>query len=126
MDSNLGNIVNINDFGNRRKERIEEWLRKQIVERYNDKSDVVVKNPLIRLSTIFECLSNTAQCELYGYAKRAALGECGRLSMKKEFWNFLEMAPAAWDDIQEFADELLIREKATDERKKGVRNENIK
>ena len=49
-----------------------------------------------------------------------------QIEHEKEFWNFLEMAPAAWDDIQEFADELLIREKATDERKKGVRNENIK
>lgn len=115
VESNLGNIVDINDFGNRRKERIEEWLRKQIVERYDSESDVVVKNPLLRLSTIFECLSNTAQYELYGYAKKAALGECGRLSMKKEFWNFLELAPEAWDDIQEFADKLLIREKATDE-----------
>lgn len=95
-----------------RKEQIEKWLKGQIFKRYGDRSDVIVKNPLIRLSTIFESLSDKAQYELYGYAKRTALGERGRMSMKREFWNFLEMAPSAWEDIEEFADTLIVKEKA--------------
>lgn len=106
-----GNIVNIGDFGSRRREQIEEWLKGQIFERYGERGEAVFRNPLIRLSTIFAALSDTAQHELHGYARRAALGERGKLSMSKEFRNFLEMAPAAWEDIEEFADTLLVKEK---------------
>ena len=106
-----GNVIRMDDFGSRRKERIEEWHRGKIFERYGERDEIITKNPLIRLSTIFEALSDTAKCELHGYAKCAALGERGRMSMGKEFWNFLEMAPTAWEDIEEFADTLLVREK---------------
>lgn len=106
-----GNVVRMDDFGSRRKERIEEWLRGEIFERYGERDETVMKNPLIRLSTIFESLSDAAKCELHGYAKRAAMGERGRMSMGREFWNFLEMVPTAWEDIEEFADTLLVKEK---------------
>lgn len=106
-----GNVVRMDDFGSRRKERIEEWLRGKIFEGYGERDEIIMRNPLIRLSTIFELLSDTAKCELHGYAKRAALGERGRMSMSKEFRNFLEMVPAAWEDIEEFADTLLVKEK---------------
>lgn len=104
-------VIEMVDFGGKKKDQLEKWLKEQIHERYGDRDEVTIKNPLIRLSTKFEALSDSAQYELYGMAKRAALGNKGRMSISKEFWNFLEMQPAAWEDIEEVADKLLLKEK---------------
>ena len=110
-DTGCCRIVSITEFGSRKKDQIERWIEKRMLEEYGEKDEVTVKNPLLRLSIMFGALSDASQLELYGYAKRAALGRHGGWSMEREFWNFLEAAPAAWEDIEEFADKLLIREK---------------
>ena len=110
-DTNCCQIVSIAEFGSRKKDQIERWIEKRMLEEYGEKDEVTVKNPLLRLSVMFGALSDASQLELYGYAKRAALDRQGGWSMEREFWNFLEAAPAAWEDIEEFADKLLIREK---------------
>lgn len=111
--SNTGccQIVSIAEFGNRKKEQIEGWIEERMLEEYGDKDEMTVNNPLLRLSIMFGALSDTSQLELYGHAKRAALGDHGEWNMESEFWNFLKAVPAAWKDIEEFADKLLIREK---------------
>ncbi len=105
------NIVDIRDFGEYKEKRVEKWLTQKISELYEDDSDFVLENPLIRISTMFEGLSEEAQYELYGYAKRAALKDQGERSMYKIFWNYVEMAPSAWEDIEKFANDLLRKEK---------------
>lgn len=104
-------IIEFADFGEKKIDQMEKWLIEQIFERYGEKDEITVNNPLIRLSTKFEALSDIAQCELYGVAKKAALGNRGKMSLYQEFWNFLEMQPSAWEDIEEFADKLLLKEK---------------
>lgn len=105
-------VIDIGDFGECRKKELEEWLVGRMSEIYGDRSDSTVKNPLLRITTKFDALNKDAQYELYGYVRYAAVGKSGRLSMRKEFWNFLEMAIPAWEDIEKFADSLMYREKA--------------
>lgn len=107
-------IVNINDFGSRRKEQIEKWLEEEIGRMYGDRDAITLKNPLIRIFTKFEALDYHSQCELYGYAKACILGGGCDLNLRDKFWNVLEKggrADGSWKDVEEFADTLLIREK---------------
>lgn len=103
-------VIEMVKFGRKKKDKLENWLKEQIHKKYGDKDEITIKNPLIRLSTKFEALSDSAQCELYEIAKRAPFGNKGRMSMSKEFWNFLEMQPVAWEDIEEVADRFLLKE----------------
>lgn len=108
-------VIHMAEFEERRagqQERLECWLVERMAEEYGEADEFTVKNPLLRLLTKFDALSIAAQYELYGFAKKAALEGCDTLSMSREFWNFLKMKPAAWGCIEEFADRLLLREKA--------------
>ena len=108
------NIVDINDLGSRRKERIEKCLEEQMYRVYGDKNEVILKNPLLRISTKFEALSRDSQIELYGYAKGRIMGNNKAMSFKERLWNILEKgteADGSWKDVEEFADTLLIKEK---------------
>lgn len=107
-----GKIIHIGDFGECRKNALEEWLAGRMYQVYGDRSDSILKNPMLRIITIFDALDKDAQYELFGYVQCAAVGKNGRLSMRKQFWNFLEVAVQAWEDIEKFADELVYREKA--------------
>lgn len=69
-------VVSISDFEGSRKERIEEWLKKEMEERYGE-FDSVLDNPLLRISTKFDALSAESQVTLFGFAKGYVLGPGG-------------------------------------------------
>lgn len=107
-------VVNINDFGSRRKEQIERWLEEEIGRKYGDRDSIILKNPLIRIITRFEALDAKSQYELYRYAKGRILGIDQDLNLRDKLWSVIEKGGSngSWEDVEEFADSLLIREKA--------------
>lgn len=66
-NTNCCQIVSIAEFGSRKKEQIERWIEKRMLEEYGEKDEVTVKNPLLRLSVMFGALSDASQLELYEY-----------------------------------------------------------
>ena len=72
------NIVNIKELVNKKNDQIEEWLRERITEIYGDDDDV--NNPILRLITIFDALSDASQKKLYNYAKKMAAEKQGEHS----------------------------------------------
>lgn len=104
-------VVSISDFEGSRKERIEEWLKKEMEERYGE-FDSVLDNPLLRISTKFDALSAESQVTLFGFAKGYVLGPGGGISLRDQLWSILEAGrSAAWEAVEEYADSLLIKEK---------------
>lgn len=112
-NSDSGKIVDIRDFGCRRKEQIERWLEAEISRKYGRK-DSILENPMIRIITKFEALDGEAQYELYGYARRCILESGKNLSLRDKFWTVIEKGGSddgSWNDVEEFADTLMIRER---------------
>ena len=104
-------VVSISDFEGSRKDRIKDWLKQEMEERYR-KCDSVLNNPLLRISTKFDALSAESQVILFGVAKGYVLELGESISLRDQLWNVLETGePAAWEAIEEYADTLLIKEK---------------
>lgn len=113
VDSGSRKIVNICDFGSKKQEQIERWLEEEISRKYGERDSIILKNPLIRIITRFEALDTKSKYELYRYAK-ARIFESGQdLSLRDKFWNVVEKggSDGSWEDVEKFADTLLIREK---------------
>ncbi len=75
---------------------------------------------------MFDNLSNDAQYELLGYAKRCIFGAGRDISLRDRFWAVLEKGGSrdgSWNDIEEFADELICRENIYKGRPEHVRKE---
>ena len=111
-------VINIGESSKIRKIRIDEQIKQRIVEEYCDEDErgdesaieFVQKNPLIRLFVKFDFLDSAAQHELLGYAKGRILGISGDLQIKDLFNAILKKGKRNdWDDIEEFADELLMK-----------------
>ena len=104
-------IVSISGYEGIMKERLEEWLRQEMEERYGEFGSVL-DNPLLRISTKFDALSEDSQVTLFGFAKGYVLGPGGSISLRDQLWSVLEAGrSAAWEAVEEFADSLLIKEK---------------
>lgn len=109
-----GKIVNMDDYGSRRKEQIERWLEEEIDRSYGERDSIILGNPLIRIITRFDALDSKVQHELYGYAKERILGRNCDMKLRDKFWSVLREGGSddgSWKDVEDFADTLLIREK---------------
>lgn len=108
-------IIRFEDFGGAREKRIERWLKRRMLSEYGDNDDTTMNNPLLRITLKFEALSREGQLELYGFAKGRILGMGVEPSIKDLLWNVLEKGSRSddsWEDVEEFADSLIIKEKA--------------
>lgn len=110
-EADAGKIIEIGDFGKFREKELEEWLECRMFQIYGDRSDIILKNHILRITTKFDALNKDEQYELLGYVKCAAVGKNGRLCIRQEFRNFLEMAAPAWEEIEKFADMLMYKNK---------------
>lgn len=66
----LCQLIDIKDFQGNNKEETEEWLEREMLEKYgHEDKELVIHNPLLRILTKFEIMDYGSQIELYGYAK---------------------------------------------------------
>ena len=110
ISSITSNIIDIREAEEYKRKLLEEWLVQQIAETYEDRSEIILKNPMIRISTKFDALSEADQYKLYGYVK-CIVEKYGLWNIRKQFWSFIKNASSCWKDIENYADKLLIKEK---------------
>lgn len=108
----LCKVIDIKDFQRNKKEKIEEWLEKEVLEKYGQEDkELVLHNPLLRINTKFEMLDYNSQIELYGYAKSIIMGFGSEISLKDKLWSILEKGSSkngSWQAVEKFADTLLV------------------
>lgn len=108
----LCQVIDIKDFQGNNKEETEEWLEREMFEKYgNEDKELVIHNPLLRILTKFEMMDNDSQIELYGYAKSIIMGFGNEISLKDKFWNILKEGSSkngSWRAVDEFASTLLM------------------
>lgn len=102
-----GIVISINSS---KKRKMEEWLRKEMVERYGDAH--CMNNPLVRICVMFDSLSDEAQHELFGYAKGRILEFGQNLKLRDMFWAVLDKGgeDGSWEDVEEFASQMVYKE----------------
>ncbi len=108
-------VVNLEDFEGYRKAKLEEWLEEQIYLKYKDKDYITLRNPMLRITTKFEALSNEAQWKLFGYLEAATDMAKRPVTLADRFWSLLEKGAredGLWEDVENYANELLIEEEA--------------
>lgn len=109
----LCQVIDIKDFQGNNKEETEEWLEREMFEKYgHEDKELVIHNPLLRILTKFEMMDNDSQIELYGYAKSIIMGFGNEISLKDKFWNILEKGSSkngSWQVVEEFANTLLLK-----------------
>lgn len=112
----LCKVVDIKNFQRNKKEEIEKWLEKEVLEKYGQEDkELVLHNPLLRISTKFEMLDYDSQIELYGYAKNIIMGFGNDISLKDKLWSILEKGSSksgSWQAVEEFANTLLMAGKS--------------
>lgn len=102
-------IVNISDHGAYKERQLEECMERSIMEQYGKRA--AVQNPIIRIHTKFDAMDNRGQLKLCGYAERCMMGRTDKSSVRDRFWKILELLDMEmWQDIERYADELLIEE----------------
>lgn len=103
-------IIMFDDLEGVRKRKIEQWLKGRMLADYGDADKVTIENPLLRITTKFEALSEAGQIELFGFAKKRIGEDPG---LKDLLWEVLKKgsrSDGSWEDIDEFADSIIIRE----------------
>lgn len=115
-----GVIISINSSNRMKRQRMEEWLRKEMTEQYGDAD--FIDNPLVRICIMFDSLSDEAQHELFGYAKGRILGVNQNMKLRDMFWAVLEKGGrnGSWEDVEEFAGQMVYREHIRGESGKGL------
>ena len=87
----LCQVIDIKDLQGNNKEETEEWLEREMLEKYgHEDKELVIHNPLLRILTKFEALDHDSQIELYGYAKSIIMGFGNEISLKDRLWSILE------------------------------------
>ncbi len=111
----LCQLIDIKDFQGNNKEETEEWLEREMLEKYgHEDKELVIHNPLLRILTKFEIMDYGSQIELYGYAKSIIMGFGNEISLKDKLWSILEKGSSkngSWQAVEEFANTLLLEGK---------------
>lgn len=110
-------VINISEAGEQKKRQADEWLDGQVARLYDDRDEVVVKNPTLRLMTLYDLLEGEAKSEFYGYVRAAAARLLGEGIMREQFWACMASVPSQWEDMEEYGKKLAARQKACRERK---------
>lgn len=106
-EDNTGLIVDITDYRRQKKASIDEWLDKQVAEQYGDRDKIAVKNPTLRLMTLYDTLEGEKKSEFYGYVRRAAESMMGERIRRVQFWTFMTAASDVWEDMEEYGKRLV-------------------
>lgn len=53
--------INISEVGKQKKQQADEWLDGQVARLYDDGDEVAVKNPTLRLMTLYDLLEGGSQ-----------------------------------------------------------------
>lgn len=104
-------VISIENVGTVKRQKVEEWLRQEIIKQYGD--GCVLDNPLLRIATLFDNLSHKAQYELFEYAKSRILGIGQELELRDKLWSVLQKGGSrdgSWNDVEEFAGHLICKE----------------
>lgn len=104
-------IISMQQSGALKRRKIEEWIRKKILERHEN--DHLMDNPMVRICVMFDNMNFDAQLELCGFAKGRILGIEKDLGLRDRFLSILErggFGDGSWEDIEEFAIQLICRE----------------
>ena len=111
----LCQLIDIKDFQGNNKEETEEWLEREMLEKYgHEDKELVIHNPLLSILTKFEIMDYGSQIELYGYAKSIIMGFGNEISLKDKLWSILEKGSSkngSWQAVEEFANTLLLEGK---------------
>lgn len=74
----------------------------QVARLYDDRDEVVVKNPTLRLMTLYDLLEGEAKSEFYGYVRATAAQLLGEGIMREQFWACMTSVPSQWKDMEEY------------------------
>lgn len=103
-------IVNISNYGACAEQRLEAWLKEEMIKQYGEYNEIR-DNRLLRICTKFDAMDSSSQNKVFDYAERCMLDQVGGLSIRDRFWNILEkVGGTSWKDIEKYADKLLVKE----------------
>lgn len=103
-------VIRFEDLRGARKNKIDQWIRSKMKEDYGDDDKETIENPLLRITTKFEALSEEGQIKLFGFAKNRIGAGPG---LKDMFWDILKYggrSDGSWEDVEKFADSMLSNE----------------
>jgi hypothetical protein len=107
-EENTGTIVDFTGYRERRNAQVDEWLDNQVAENYRSIGKGDVKNPPLRLMTLYDMLDGEKKNKFYDYVKRMAVSIKGDRIVRDQFWAFMTAASDAWDEMEEYGKELVI------------------
>ena len=106
-EESTGTVVDFTAYKGQRETQIDEWLDDQVAEQYGDKDEITVKNPTLRLMTLYDTLEGEKKSEFYGYVRRTAESMMGERIRREQFWTFMKAVSDAWEDLEEYGKRLV-------------------
>lgn len=102
-------IVNISDAVAMKQEQVDKWLDDKVAEQYGDNGASTIKNPTLRLTTLYDMLDGDDKSAFYSYVSGIAAKIGGERIMRQQFWAFMTAVPSRWEDMEEYGKELICR-----------------
>ena len=106
-EKNTGVVVDFTEHRGRRSTQVDEWLDNQVAENYRSIGKEDVKNPTLRLMTLYDTLEGEKKSKFYDYVRRMAVSRKGNRIVRDQFWAFMTAARDAWDEMEEYGKKLI-------------------